>query len=257
MPSDVVALKGGTNYNNFDTDGSFYSYTPDAAENVPGIIMGHYGAGRCQHGDFTWTFDNATEDKNYDVITALSNALKDYKTTLVGIFGDVNAQSGEQGGDEPTPGGDDPTPGGDEPTPGGDEPTPGGGDTPITNATTYSFDSSPSNPMFTVGGSYGDGKITYSGTSYKKGVKLDSKGSITFTAPSNCKMTLVLATNKDGRDITLQAGDAEAAKTTVGGTENKEGAYYQMEPIQLTAGTQYTLKKGSKESIVMLIILEP
>ena len=263
VPSDVVALKGGTNYNNFDTDGSFYSYTPDAAENVPGIVMGHYGAGRCQHGDFTWTFDNATEDKNYDVITALSNALKDYKTTLVGIFGDVNAQSGEQGGDEPTPGGDEPTPGGDEPTPGGDDdPTPGGGDeptpggdTPITNATTYSFDKD-IDPMFTTNGS-GDGKITYKGTYYKTGVKLDSKGSITFTAPSNCKMTLVLATNKDGRDVTLQAGDAEAAKTTVGGTENKEGAYYQMEPIQLTAGTQYTLKKGSKESIVMLIILEP
>jgi hypothetical protein len=111
--------------------------------------------------------------------------------------------------------------------------------------------------MFTVGGSYGDGKITYNGKDYKKGVKLDSKGSITFTPSQNVNMTLVLATAKSGRDVKLQAGDAEAAKTTVGGTENAEGAYYQMEPIALTAGTKYVLTKGSAESIVMLVILAP
>ena len=81
--------------------------------------------------------------------------------------------------------------------------------------------------------------------------------SITFTPSQNVNMTLVLATAKSGRDVKLQAGDAEAAKTTVGGTENAEGAYYQMEPIALTAGTKYVLTKGSAESIVMLVILAP
>lgn len=106
--------------------------------------------------------------------------------------------------------------------------------------------------MFTVGGSYGDGKITYNGTYYKTGVKLDSKGSITFTPQKNYNMTLVLATAKNGRDVKLNG-----TATTVSGTENAEGKYYQLAPIAITAGTQYQLTKGSAESIVMLIILEP
>ncbi len=88
VPATVVAKKGGTGYNNFDTAGDFYSYTPDAAKDVPTIVTGSYGAGRCEHGDFQYTFDNAVQDKNYDVITDLSNQLKDYaNTTLVGFFG--------------------------------------------------------------------------------------------------------------------------------------------------------------------------
>ena len=250
VPSTEVTKVGGTGYNNFDTNSTLmYSYTPDAAEAVPALLTGFYGAGRLNHGDFTYTFpDNVGSDDTdsaYD--SKLGGLLDNYKSSLVGIFGDENANSGEQGGDNP--GGD--NPGGDNP---GDNP---GGDTPITGATVYSFDGSPSNAMFTVGGSYGDGKITYNGTSYKKGVKLDSKGSITFTPSQNVNMTLVLATAKSGRDVKLQAGDAEAAKTTVGGTENAEGAYYQMEPIALTAGTKYVLTKGSAESIVMLVILAP
>ena len=106
--------------------------------------------------------------------------------------------------------------------------------------------------MFTIAGNYGDGKITYNGAYYKKGVKLDSKGSITFTAPSDCKMTLIMGTAKDGRDVKLND-----TTTTVSGTVNTEGAYYQMEPIALTGGTQYKIAKGTKEGLVMLIILAP
>ena len=83
-------------------------------------------------------------------------------------------------------------------------------------------------------------------------MKLDSKGSISFTATSDCKMTIVMGTAKKGRDVTLND-----AVTTVSGTENSAGAYYQLEPIQLTKGTTYTLLKGSAEGLVMLIILEP
>ena len=168
-------------------------------------------------------------DSAYD--STLGGLLDNYKSPLVGIFGDENASGG---GEEP----------------GGDQP---GGDTPAPEGTILgTFDGSPSNSMFTVGGNYGDGKITYNGTSLKKGVKLDSKGSITFTPAKNYNMTLVLATAKSGRDVKVNG-----ETTTVSGTENTEGAYYELQPIAITAGTQYVLTKGSAESIVMVVKLEP
>jgi pectate lyase len=238
VPAEVITLKGGTGYNNFDTAGDFYQYTPDAASDVPSVVTGQYGAGRCEHGDFQYTFDNATQDKNYDVITDLSNKLKNYtNSALVGIFGDENASSNEHGNEQ---GGEEQ--GGEEQ--GGDEPAP-------TGTITASFDGSPSNSMFTVAGDYGDGKITYNGDYYKKGVKLNSKGSITFTPTNDYKMTMVLSTAKGGR--TVKVNDVE----TAGGTENTEGKYYVITSQNITKGTQYVIKKGDDESILMLIILEP
>ena len=101
MPADVKAKSGGTTYDNFDTNRDvMYDYTPDAAADVPAIVTGNYGAGRMQHGDFTWTFNNATEDANDGIITALKTALQNYQPTLMGHFGDntgirqtVNSQS--------------------------------------------------------------------------------------------------------------------------------------------------------------------
>jgi hypothetical protein len=117
-----------------------------------------------------------------------------------------------------------------------------------------SFDSAPSINMFTVGSTsaYGDGKITYNETYYKKGVKLDSKGSITFTPQKNYNMTIIMGTAKSGRDVKLND-----VKTTVSGTENTTGKYYELEPIAITAGTKYVITKGSAEGLVMLIKLEP
>ena len=65
-------------------------------------------------------------------------------------------------------------------------------------------------------------------------------------------MTLVLATAKSGRDVNLNG-----TKTTVSGTENTEGAYYELQPIEIAANTTYTLTKGSAEALVMVIKLEP
>jgi pectate lyase len=87
VPAEVVTLKGGTGYNNFDTSSDFYTYTPDQVNDVPSVVTGHYGAGRCEHGDFQYTFDNATQDKNADVISDLSDKLKNYdNTAFIGIF---------------------------------------------------------------------------------------------------------------------------------------------------------------------------
>lgn len=237
VPAEVVTLQGNTGYNNFDTDGDFYSYTPDAKEDVPAFVTGPYGAGRCEKGDFEWTFDNATEDTNSDVINDLSNALKNYSGKLVKVYGDMGAESGEQGGE-----GNGGEQGGDDPQP---DPTPEG-------TIVATFNDAPSHSMFTVEGTYGDGKIIYEGTELKRGVKLDSKGSITFTPNKDYNMSLVLATAKSGRDVKING-----TITTVSGTENAAGKYYQLQPISITSGTEYVLTKGSAESIVMVIVLEP
>jgi len=233
VPATEQTLVGGTTYNNFDTNASLmYDYTPDAAADVPEIVKGYYGAGRMNHGDFTYTFNDNVglddDDSAYDA--TLGNLLDNYKSTLVGFFGEESEQPG--GGDEPGPGGDDPQ--------------------PQDGAIFCSFDGSPSNSMFTAASNYGDGKITYEGTYYKKGQKMDSKGSITFTPQKNYNMIIVLATVKSGRDVKIND-----VVTTVGGTENTEGAYYEMQPIAVSAGTQYVITKGSTESIVMIIKLVP
>ena len=50
------------------------------------------------HGDFRWTFNNNSQDKNYAVIDALSTALKNYETTLVGFYeGDTDLGNGGEG----------------------------------------------------------------------------------------------------------------------------------------------------------------
>ena len=95
VPATVKCKDGGTSYNNFDTNASLmYSYTPDAAVDVPAIVKGQYGAGRMQHGDFKWTFNNSAQDENYGVIDELTNALLNYKSTLVGFFDGTSISNG-------------------------------------------------------------------------------------------------------------------------------------------------------------------
>ena len=106
--------------------------------------------------------------------------------------------------------------------------------------------------MFTVVGDYGDGKATYQDVYSKKGVKMNSKGSITFTPQKNYNMTIVLGTAKDGRNVKLNG-----TVTTVSGTENSTNKYYEMGAIAITSGTQYVITQGDKEGLVMFIKLEP
>ena len=65
-------------------------------------------------------------------------------------------------------------------------------------------------------------------------------------------MTIIMGTAKSGRDVKLNN-----VLTTVSGTENTTGKYYELEPIAITAGTKYVITKGSAEGLVMLIKLEP
>ncbi len=85
VPTSFKTLSGGTTYDNFDTSASLmYSYTPDAAIDVPAKVKAQ--AGRMQGGDFSWIgFDNDAEDHNYAIIDNLMSAVTGYKTTLLEI----------------------------------------------------------------------------------------------------------------------------------------------------------------------------
>lgn len=91
VPETEVARQGATPYNNFDTDTSLmYTYTAVAATDVPALVTGYYGAGRMNHGDFSYTFldnvGNDNTDSAYD--STLSSMLDNYQSPLVGFFGD-------------------------------------------------------------------------------------------------------------------------------------------------------------------------
>ncbi|MBQ9232179.1 MAG: hypothetical protein IJ190_13525 [Prevotella sp.] len=46
VPSTYKSVVGSYTYNNFDTDASLmFSYEPDAAEDIPGIVTGYYSLG--------------------------------------------------------------------------------------------------------------------------------------------------------------------------------------------------------------------
>ena len=81
VPADVTTKSGGNKYNNFDTNGKMYStYLVDEAANVPSVVTNRtWGAGRCQGGDFSFTFTNA-DDASYDINTNLESKLNAYKT---------------------------------------------------------------------------------------------------------------------------------------------------------------------------------
>lgn len=87
VPETYVTLAGGTAYDNFDTDNTLmYDYTPTDAADVPAVVTGFYGAGRLNKGDFTWDFDDSTDDTNSDVDDGLKTAIEDYAGSLVGFF---------------------------------------------------------------------------------------------------------------------------------------------------------------------------
>jgi pectate lyase len=182
VPSSVKSFSGSHTYDNFDTNSSLmYTYTPDAAADVPAKLAGYYGAGRLNHGDFKWTFNNATDDTAYEVNSGLKSALQSYTSTLVGIYGDANQQGtggGEGGNDNP----DDPDPG-----------------TEINSDVICTFTANgPTNSAFNVtNGNYSNGKgtATVNGITYNYCLKLESTTSVKFTTTSAMKLTLVFGSD--------------------------------------------------------------
>ncbi|MBR2184087.1 MAG: hypothetical protein IJ897_01490 [Prevotella sp.] len=103
VPNTVVSFQGSNYYSNFDQ--SFPSGYQKVAVQTPeaalATIQGSYGAGRMQHGDFTWSFTSA-DDTQYNVNDALKAALTNYTNSdYVGLFSDDTSSGG--GGEEEEP----------------------------------------------------------------------------------------------------------------------------------------------------------
>lgn len=239
VPETVVTLKGGTGYNNFDTESSFYSYTPTEVQDVPSTVTGTYGAGRCQKGDFGFSFDNAVDDASYDINSALESKLKAYKTSLVAVIGDEQTQVTPEPTPDPDP---DPTPDPDpdpdpDPTP---VPTPGE-DSGICHFT----DKKPSLSFVTVSGNYSNskGSVEYNGVTYSIALKIETKTNIQMKPTVNGKITLIFggSTSAAGKDIKI-----DGVKVTL----DANGRY----TFDVKAGTTYTLTKGDSINLFLIVL---
>lgn len=90
LSAGITSAYGGNTYNNFDTDQKImYAYTADTPEAARANVMKY--AGRIKGGDFKWNFDNAVDDKSYDVNAPLKAAVAGYKTGLVYVQGEGHA----------------------------------------------------------------------------------------------------------------------------------------------------------------------
>ena len=224
VPASVQTLQGGHTYSNFDTDPTamYQEYICDEASQIPAIVTGSYGAGRCQHGDFSWTFD-ADQDTNYEVIEPLSDAVRDYVSTLVSICDDAPSTDDDNDDND-----DD------------DKPLPPFAE----NILCHFSDKVPSSNMVTVDGNYSNshGSLTYNGTTYPICVKMESKTEILIKPSADCTITLQFG------------GDADAANSRIkidNVTQNIDanGRY----TFAAKGGRTYSLKKG--DTLYLFLIL--
>jgi hypothetical protein len=58
-----------------------YSYSPDAPDDVPAIVMTY--AGRTEGGDLKWTFNNPTDDSSSAIDVNLKNAIENYQSKVI------------------------------------------------------------------------------------------------------------------------------------------------------------------------------
>lgn len=224
VPADVKTVKGGTSYNNFDTDPSLmYEYIPDAAVDVPAKVTGFYGAGRLNHGDLQWTFDNSVDDDSYAVNSGLKTAVVNYKNTDLLEIGGNGTSAGEGGGGTVDPG-TDPTPDpGTDPTP---TPDPGT-DTPSTpeieGTVTCSFTGKKesvalSNDTFTFTGSAHKGAeetTTIDGTAYTLSLKMEKNTEISFTTSKKMNLYVYYGSGSKNTNVKVDGTKLSGAPTTV------------------------------------------
>lgn len=223
VPADAKAYKGGSTYNNFDTNASLmYEYTPDKAEDIPAILAGNYGAGRMQHGDFQWTFDNSTHDASYAVDTRLKTAIENYRSTLIGIFGSTG------NGDIDTPDPDQP-----------DVPAPDQG-----YSCWFMKGGEYSNPFYTIKGntSNSKGTATIGETTYEYALKLESTTTLDFNIDE--PMTLFLYITGKAGNATIKIDDQKVTATNNTITQ------------KLGAG-KHSIRRGDSESYLFYIDLTP
>ena len=212
VPSSVVAYKGGSTYNNFDTSSNMYSYNVETAEQAMETVKQF--AGRVQGGDFKWTFTDA-DNASYDVNSALKSALVNYKGTLVSTNVGTTAGSSNNGGDNS---GD---------NNGNDN---GGTDTPVVTPTpegaiVHNFTvSGKTSSFFTINGnlSSSKGTVNYDGKTLTQCLKMESSTSITFTIDKAMKLTLVFVESTTNIKIN---GEKKTSDSNIMVFELEAGSY--------------------------------
>ena len=96
VSSNVKSKSGANTYNNFDTDAALYVKNLVIDQPATAKTKTTQYAGRVSGGDLKWTFNNAVDDTESLVITALKSALTNYTTTLVAVQGEGNPPAGSQ-----------------------------------------------------------------------------------------------------------------------------------------------------------------
>lgn len=248
VPSDVKSKVGSSSYNNFDTDASkMYSYTSDAAADIPGILTGQYGAGRMQHGDFTWTFTNATDDASYAVDEKLTNAVVGYQTSLVGFFTEVG-DSGEGGGDNP----------------GGDDKPDDGTGLPSDGDYTCYFKAGKewSNKFYDVAfksnASNSKGTVTVNGVTYSYCLKMESTTAVRFTTTEPATLTLVFQEGStpdimiDDRKVTGTSGNIITCELSAGSHELAKAGSHNLFYINLTSKSTTSISADQAEKVLIM-----
>lgn len=227
VPSNVTALKGGADYNNFDISSIMYEYNVETAEQAMETVKAY--AGRVQGGDFKWTFTNA-DNSSYAVIAALKSALVNYKGTLVSTNVGNSALEGGNSGGSNNDGGDNGGNNTDTPVV---TPTPEGAI--VHNFTTDGKSSS----FFTINGnlSTSKGTVEYNGFTLTQCLKMESSTSITFTITEAKKLTLVFV--ESGANMKLN-GDKITSETNI-------------IVIELEAGT-YSITKADTKNLFYIIL---
>lgn len=239
VPDTYKTVKGGNTYNNFDTASDFYKYNPDTAEQAKRNVERY--AGRMDGGDLKYDFDDATQDSNYAIIPELKSAVTNYKGSVIKIGGAAVDSGSTEGGST----------GGNTGNEGGET----GGETPVTPPVTVDgeivyipqTDGTTKSGITITSGSIKSGKATATidGVTYSKSLELDSKVSITFTAPADkdvvIKVYLSVASLKYNGNVV----DSANYETYTG---------YSVCTINVAKGTAVTLSKKDTSQLFKLVI---
>ena len=248
VPSSETTEKGGTTYNNFDTDANFGINVSDAQVDDPADVPAKVTtyAGRVNGGDFKWTFDNSTEDGNYSVITALKTAVVNYKTTIQSIGGNgsgatepttsatTEATTNKDGSTETT-------------TNSQESSTEGTTTAPIEGAQIHNFTlNGTSSSFYTITGTLTSsyGTASYNGLTLTKALKMESKTSVDFD-PDGVAGTLTIVTNP------TYSGTIELNDKAI--TIGSDG----VATISLDGSQSYSITKGSGSNYIFYIAYTP
>ena len=220
VPSTYSAKQGGKTYNNFDTnvDLGVAESAIDAPENVPTVVAAK--AGRLNGGDFTWDLSAASEDTNYDVISALKTAITNYSSSVVSIGGISDKTSSEEGG-------------------GTDSEVPGGDTEPVVGTQIHNFtENGKESSFYTINGNLSTkkGTVTYDGLTLTQCLKIESSTSISFTTDKAGTLTLVF--KESGKKIKVNG-----EKKTLDGN---------ILTVELEAGT-HTITKGDSINLYYMM----